>query len=356
MDQAAPTRRRHDMQHSSVKPETPPDRPRNDRFHSGGNGPDRSRRFDFALKALSRTPISLFYQKRDLVFAWVENPPAGMGEAAILGHRDGDFLPAVAAQRLVDAKMAAMETGTPQRLEVPVRFENEVRWFDVWIDPDRDEKDAVTGVFSAMMETTAQKRREVQLRALLREVSHRSKNLLAIVLSLATQTARHSLSISAFVTAFSGRLQAIARAQDLVTDRDWQGASLNDLIVREVALFRGVNPLTVRVSGADRLISPSAALYIGLAIHELAVHASRITVAGNEPIVVSILRAANDDEDDAIVLDWRVSAGTRGSGFDSLQKRFLETVVPLAVDGQGSIDDDGKSLSYRLSIGSHHLG
>src|SRR5690606_27096184 len=145
--------------------------------------------------------------------------------------------------------------------------DGEVRWFDIWIDADIGAQGEIEGVFSTMIEITAQKRREVQLRNLLREVSHRSKNLLAIILSLATQTARHSTSITGFITDFSGRLQAIARAQDLVTDRDWQGASLNELIVKEVALFRGDRPLDLQISGADPVISPTAALYVGLAIH-----------------------------------------------------------------------------------------
>ena len=98
------------MQHSCVTPETPVNRPTDERF-TGGNGPSRPRRFDFALKALSRTPISLFYQGRDLVFAWVENPPEGMDAAKILGYRDGDFLPPLAGQRLIDAKIAAIRRG-----------------------------------------------------------------------------------------------------------------------------------------------------------------------------------------------------------------------------------------------------
>lgn len=323
--------------------------------NSGGERLSRTRRFDFALKALRRTPMSLFYQTPDLVYQWAENPPQGIETSDVLGKRDKDFLPPVAAQRLVDAKRATIETGTPQRFEIPITLAREVRWFDMWVDPDLGEANRVEGLFSTMIEVTAQKRREVQLRNLLREVSHRSKNLLAIILSLATQTARHSTTITGFITDFSGRLQAISRAQDLVTDRDWQGASLNDLIVKEVALFRGETPLLVRISGKDRVISPTAALYVGLAIHELAAHAARTRAWRHDPIAVAIKQPSEHPNEEAIVLEWNARGGAPGATFDGLPKVFLERVVPLSVDGVGTVIDGGGDLTYRLSIGPMHI-
>ncbi|TIW04709.1 MAG: sensor histidine kinase, partial [Mesorhizobium sp.] len=65
-----------------------------------------------------------------------------------------------------------------------------VRWFQLWVDADRGDAGEVLGVVTTMVETTEQKRREQTLKALLREVSHRSKNLLAIIQSIATQTGR----------------------------------------------------------------------------------------------------------------------------------------------------------------------
>jgi two-component sensor histidine kinase len=324
--------------------------------HSGGNSLNRSRRFDFALTALSRTPISLFYQTRDLVYQWAENLPDGIGSDDVIGRLDGDFLPAAVAQRLVAAKVAAMETGETQRFEIPISRQGQVRWFDTWVDADTDEQGQVAGVFSTLIEITAQKRREVQLRNLLREVSHRSKNLLAIVLSLATQTARHSTSVSGFIADFSGRLQAIARAQDLVTDRDWLGASLHDLIVKEVALFRGERPLDLQLSGIDRVISPTAALYVGLAIHELAAYAARTGSWRTEPISISIAQPQNHPDENAIAFEWTARGAAPGVAFDGLPKIFLETVVPLSVDGVGTIADGGGNLTYRLTIGSAHIG
>ena len=81
------------------------------------------------------------------------------------------------------------------------------------------------------VDITEQKRREQALRALLREVAHRSKNLLAIIQSIATQTGRYSETVDDFLSRFRGRLQSLASTQDLVTSSDWRGAALQDLVL-----------------------------------------------------------------------------------------------------------------------------
>ncbi|TGU42030.1 histidine kinase, partial [bacterium M00.F.Ca.ET.146.01.1.1] len=97
------------------------------------------------------------------------------------------------------------------------------------IDADRSEAGEVQGVVTTMVETTEQKRREQTLKTLLREVSHRSKNLLAIIQSIATQTGRYSETLGDFLTRFRGRLQSLASSQDLVTSSNWRGAALREL-------------------------------------------------------------------------------------------------------------------------------
>ncbi|TIQ24092.1 MAG: histidine kinase, partial [Mesorhizobium sp.] len=71
-----------------------------------------------------------------------------------------------------------VETGDADRLEVGIPDTDGVRWFHIWIDADRGDSGEVQGVVTTMVETTEQKRREQTLKTLLREVSHRSKNLL----------------------------------------------------------------------------------------------------------------------------------------------------------------------------------
>ena len=66
--------------------------------------------------------------------------------------------------------------------------------------------------------------REAHVRLIMRELSHRSKNLLAIVLAIARQTSRHTASFSDFESRFNSRIQALADAHDLLVEQQWSGA------------------------------------------------------------------------------------------------------------------------------------
>ncbi len=326
---------------------------------SGGRATDSTRRFAFAMRALGRTPVSLCYQDRDLVYEWVENFIEGIAPEDVIGHTDDDFMPRLAADRLRATKLHVIETREAQRFELPVNIGGQVRWFDVWIDPDLGPSGAPMGVFSTIIDVSVQKRREVQLKNLLREVSHRSRNLLAIVLSLASQTARSATSVPSFVTAFSGRLQSIARAQDLVTDRDWQGALLGDLIERQVALFHRDHALPVVVRGDDLVISPNAALYVGLAIHELAAMAVKNGQLANDKGQISIhfQQVPRSDGGRNLEIAWteHFGFGQSGDEVEALTRKFLESVVPLAVDGTAELHALGKGIDYTLRIDGRHI-
>ena len=73
-------------------------------------------------------------------------------------------------------------------------------------------------------------RGEAHLRLLLRELTHRSKNLLAVFQGMARHTAKHARSIDAFLEQFSARLQALAVSHDVLVRERWYGASLKELI------------------------------------------------------------------------------------------------------------------------------
>lgn len=326
---------------------------------SGGNdetGADRSRRLTLAMRALRNTQVTLAYQSTDLIYMWASNLPEGLAADTVVGMTDADFLPGISAGRVVALKRKLLETGEPQRLELPINLGGDLRWFDMWADPDIDEASgAVIGVLSTLVEITEHKRREGQLKALLREVSHRSRNLLAIVLSLASQTARSSRTLPEFISAFSGRLQAIARAQDLVTDRDWQGALLSDLIARQIALFRGDQAVPVSITGDDSVISPSAALYVGLAIHELAAIAARDSHSDGEPVDVTIKLEPGDDGNRTLLIEWARSDVPGIGEIEPLTRAFLENVVPMAVEGSGRIAQEDDEFSYTLRVDGAHL-
>ena len=113
--------------------------------------------------------------------------------------------------------------------------------------------------------------REEHLRLLLHELSHRVKNILAVIQSVATQTGARSLTVDGFLTSFRGRLQALAAAHEILTASGWQSAGLGTLARATLAPY--LDGRRISLALADAPVSPSVAQTAALALHELATNA-----------------------------------------------------------------------------------
>jgi len=106
--------------------------------------------------------------------------------------------------------------------------------------------------------------------ALVVELDHRIKNVLASVQSLAAQSARRTVSLDAFLKTFFGRLEAMAAAHTLLTATRWRGAEISQIAAAELgALAQG----QARWEGPDIVLSPRATHALTLALHELSANA-----------------------------------------------------------------------------------
>jgi two-component sensor histidine kinase len=112
--------------------------------------------------------------------------------------------------------------------------------------------------------------REGQIKGLLRELAHRSKNLLAVVLSTVRHTVPPDARAKEYADGLAGRVQGLARTHDLVAEEDWRGANLEELASRQIG-----EQSRVELAGPDVTVTPAAAQHIGMALHELASNAAR---------------------------------------------------------------------------------
>lgn len=309
------------------------------------------------LRALNNTGISVLYQDPDLRVLWARNVPPSWSTGDLFGATDDQFLPASEAQRLIDAKKAVLASGHAQSLEINVPAEGGAKWFNIWIDADRSDGH-VGGVVTTAVDITEQKRREQTLRTLLREVSHRSKNLLAIIQSVATQTGRYSGTIEGFLTRFRGRLQSLASSQDLVTSSNWRGADLHELVAGQVSLYAADPQRSVLLKGVNPFLNPNAALHIGLALHELAVNSVSYGALsrpdGHVTLATRIVPAEENDlpGEKALSLVWTEDIPPNGGNLRN--KRFgsvaLERVVPASLDGVANLKVGPEILEYSLLV------
>ncbi len=307
------------------------------------------------LRALRNTGIIVIYQTPDGRVLWGQNVPDAWSVDDIVGKTDDEFLPGPMMTRIAEMKRGVLATGQPEKLEFHEGVESGDRWYEMWIDADREEDDAaIAGVVTTMVEITDRKRREQTLRTLLREVSHRSKNLLAIIQSIATQTGRHASGIDSFLDRFRGRLHSLASSQDLVTSSNWRGAMLSELVEGQIARYRDERDEGVNFEGVDVHLNPNAALHIGLALHELVVnsmsHGALSRPGGRARLTAALARPAGG-ADPALVLTWSEPAGAAGlperKDFASVA---LERVVPMSLDGTARFDVSDERLDYRLEV------
>jgi two-component sensor histidine kinase len=131
-------------------------------------------------------------------------------------------------------------------------------------------------VSAAIADAGAQRRAaENEIRFLMREVAHRSKNQLTVVGSIAKQTGRGARSLPAFQEAFQKRLQGLARSTDLLIAGGVAGVELGELVRTQIEPFAPGDGARLEISGPAFRLGNHAAQTLGMAVHELATNAAK---------------------------------------------------------------------------------
>jgi two-component sensor histidine kinase len=126
---------------------------------------------------------------------------------------------------------------------------------------------------SIVADVTDRKAAEDHAEFLMHELSHRSKNLLAVIQSIARRTARTTTTMEEFESRFGRRLQGLAASHDVLVRNSWQGAPLADLMQQQLMPFMDIQSSRVEITGPGIVVTAEATQAIGLAIHELATNA-----------------------------------------------------------------------------------
>lgn len=217
-------------------------------------------------------------------------------------------------------------------------------------ETDADGKPAL--MIGVLLDISENRKNAESMKLLLKELSHRVKNTLAILQSMAVQSLRRSSTTEEFTAAFSGRLQAISAAHGLLSDSDWTKIRLRDLIDVQVRPFRET-PEAFRISGYDPSLGPDVALGLGLIIHELATNAVKHGALSEPGGTVHIQVSTSGHEDsETIIVDWKEHGGPAviepdGQGFGSiLIQRGLDKVIGSKI----SIDYPEDGLAARIEL------
>nr|WP_306267061.1 sensor histidine kinase [Pararhizobium sp. IMCC3301] len=115
-------------------------------------------------------------------------------------------------------------------------------------------------------------RAEEQLRIVMDELAHRSKNLMAIIQATIRQSARGATSVDEFKEVIVGRIGGLGRSIDLLTQTHWKNISLEGLVKHHLQNFMN-SDAQLTVTGKPILLKSEAVQNLGLALHELATNA-----------------------------------------------------------------------------------
>jgi PAS domain S-box-containing protein len=306
----------------------------------------RFARYEAALRG---SHVTVYTQDRNLRYTSISNPMLGRSIDDILGRTDAEILPPDGAATLIAMKQDVLANGEAKRAEVSLDHSSGIRWHDLHIEPLRNDAGEVVGLTCASVDVTERKEGEAHLRLLLRELTHRSKNLLAVIQAMARQTARHTGSVEGFLGQFGARLQALAASHDLLVRESWYGASLTELVHSQL----GGSAAQVSIEGPSIALKPEAAQNLGLALHELADNATKFGALSVPSGRVSITWSRREDgAGGSLELDWREKLGPkvkarRKKGFGSM---VIERNLARALDADVRLEFDPHGLHCRIVI------
>jgi chemotaxis response regulator CheB/two-component sensor histidine kinase len=195
-------------------------------------------------------------------------------------------------------------------LERSVRVGDGDAYYLMRILPYRTLEDEIDGVLITFVNVSEVVAAEEQQRMLVAELNHRVRNMLQVVIGLANQTLHRSANLAEFEKTFMGRMQALARAYELLSRDSWRRVSMSDLIGSQLAAF-ATEGARCSVQGDAVEMNSNAALALGLVIYELATNATKygsLSVPGGR-VDVSWKMQNDGGSEPTVVVQWIESGG-----------------------------------------------
>jgi PAS domain S-box-containing protein len=267
---------------------------------------------------------------------------------------------------LVDGRVLAPEELPVQRAargEEVRNFEEEIRYDDGTsrylfgnATPLHEADGTPCGAVAAFVDITDRKKAEEQRDLLVAELSHRVKNTLAIVISIAQQSFSRNPNVQEARRSFDSRIRALAQTHNRLAEANWSGVSLEALLLDELAPYFREDGSNVRVFGPPVQFNAKGALTLGMALHELATNAAKHGALSSKCGAVEVAWHVDPDARQ-LWIRWTETGGPvvsppARSGFGRL---LLERALASDLGGNVRLkfDTDGLKCAIAIPLDDH---
>src|SRR5689334_4425788 len=219
------------------------------------------------------------------------------------------------------------------------------------ISPIRNQDNVIVGVSKIARDITELKLSQETQSLLMRELNHRSKNLLAVADAIVRQTARNTPPKD-FVDRISHRLHALSVNQDLMIEHNWRGADISQIIQWQLASAIDNYTDRVELEGYPCLVTPRVAQALGLAIYELATNALKFGALSSRDGKVQVQWGMTGDNGGRqFKLTWHERGGPpavppKKKGFGSA---IIESMIARSVLGTATVTYAPTGLIWELT-------
>jgi PAS domain S-box-containing protein len=231
-----------------------------------------------------------------------------------------------------------------------VRSESDVRWIDARCFVSYHGDGRPKRVVGVNIDVTGRKRAEEHHRAMNAELDHRVKNVLATVIAIITQTQKASSSLADFVGGLDNRIKSMASTHELLSQNNWRGVPLAEIVRRELAPFATGN---AEIAGPSVTLRAEATQAVAMVLHELTTNAAKHGAFSNQSgrVLLRWLWLQNGSHG-PLAIEWQEIGGPpvlapSRSGYGT---RIIRELIPYELGGKVDLAFAADGFRCRLHI------
>jgi len=212
-------------------------------------------------------------------------------------------------------------------------------------------------VILQLSDLAARERRNSQERQelMIAELNHRVRNILSLVRGLVAQSKDTAVSTEEFAAVLGGRIQALARAHDQITNLNWAPVALKALVESEAGAYLASRADRIRMDGPNVALDPKAFATLALVVHEMMTNSAKYGALADSTGQVEVIWKV--DPGSSLVIEWKESGGPpvlppsrRGFG-----TTIIERSVPFDLKGDAEIRFDLLGVQARFEIPANYV-